>query len=103
VAFFQLHGMETGTCMLLSGRDPAAEADMLAAEQELLVGLLAGTGCEPGFGLLSITERPALVRIELRSGLSAEDLCVLSELALSLAAVFFERVATPHCGRIDQG
>jgi hypothetical protein len=102
-ACLDVRGLAACYCLLLSGRDPASEAAELAALQRLLVGVLAETGCEPGFGLLSITERPALVRIEACDGLSRADRRLVSDLALSATAVFFERVATRPWGRIDQG
>jgi hypothetical protein len=98
LASFRRRGLPVGQCVLLSGRDPAYDAATVGAMQVLVVSLLEGTGYEPGFGLLSVTERPAVLRVGLPRRLDGAERRVLSALIHSLAASFFAWVAALGAG-----
>jgi hypothetical protein len=93
LASFRVCGLRAGQCMLLSGRDPASDANAVAIMQFVLIALLAGTAHEPGFALFALTERPAVVRVSCPRRLRPAGRRVLAAVIRSLAASFFAWVA----------
>jgi hypothetical protein len=82
------------TSALLSGLDPAADAEAAQALQGLALQLFRGTPIEPGFSLRAIAERPLIASLIVPALEVHPDLAIVADMETCLAAAFFLEVLT---------
>jgi hypothetical protein len=91
VATFWVGQIPLTTSALASGRDAAADQEVLRAAQGLVLKFFGDSPVEPAFDLLRIEERPVIASVVLPVPLSLhEDLGLVADMETCLAAAFFE-------------
>lgn len=75
---------------LVAGSLPATDRQVLQHLQQSIVRIFADTPIEPGFDLLAISQRPAIITVPLLVPPSLrEDLEIAADMETCLAAAFF--------------
>jgi hypothetical protein len=92
LATFWSHRAPVTTSVLVPGIDPDEDREMLAHLQSLVVQLFGDSPVEPGWDLLSITDRPLLATVPLPLPAPHPDIGTIADAETCLAAAFFLHV-----------
>jgi len=88
--FFANNEMST-TSILLPGKNPETDAKMIRELQKVIIQATHDTPNEPGFDLMFIQQRPALITVPWpNSNVNPDDLMLIADAETCLAAAYFE-------------